>query len=312
MKHFAIAALPMTVLAFLYASFVSSLWAASCCGGGSAFPGTITGDYRAQATLASSYSKVVGDAEDGTYYRRDPLTSDSSWSLQPSLAFRLSDYWQVGAFTNIVQRRLANERVVSATESSFGLGDTSLNLTYEFLPELTYSAWKPRGFVFAQFTAPTGPSLYDSTSTLRTDARSEGFYQVTLGANFIKTKQQWDFFASLQSSYRFARRFTSFTVSPGFKHAANLGAGYSLSAPAIRLGLAFAPVRTEKVETTFASETTESEARFVWNTTASLSYLWQEVWMFALNYTDQTLLGPAKNTTLERTLGIQMQRRWSL
>lgn len=301
------------LLSFSLLFKASVLRAASCCGGGGNFPSIITGDFKAQLSGSMGYATVVGDAKAQGYYSRPESVDENSKILAIDASMIHGDYWQSFINTSIVERK---KQLSNRKEDSTGLGDVSFGSVYEFLPELSYSAWKPRGFAFLKVQLPTAPSVLDAKKTLLTDARGEGFYSLSIGHLFVKVRGAWDFLAGAEYKYKFRKHFKQsgqrLTADPGGVTSLQLGAGYSFTNQSPwRLGLTLQPVFKERVRTKGDISSSSSASQFV-NTIFSLSYLLNTEWMMSASYSDQTLLGPARNTVLERQASILLQKRWSL
>lgn len=290
-------------------------FAASCCGGGANFPVLITGDFKSQVNSSLSYSSVIGDVDKGgTSTFRHADNNETTQTVKVDGSYLLSDYWQTGISIPIVKRE---KRVYGSHSESSGLGDVSAQLSFEFLPELRYSTWKPRGFTFLNLTLPTAPSIYDFNDPLGADARGRGFYTIDLGVSFLKTRGAWDFTGSFSIFQPLNKRFSSRTGESGMIYSTPgvsvlLGAGYTprVTSP-WRFGLSLSP-RYEGRKVIETSTSSASEAQMVWDTGSSVSYLYEKELAFSAQYLDQTLLGPAQNTTLSRTISVNVQKRFSL
>ncbi|HWU43973.1 MAG TPA: hypothetical protein VN132_11065, partial [Bdellovibrio sp.] len=175
----------MRSLIFLSALLLSiKVYAASCCGGGFAFPALILGDDKALFTSSFSYGSVTDDVlPNGKWIHR--ADNNQSETMKIDGAYLISDLWQTGMSVPVVSRQIDKE-------DSMGLGDISINLGYEFLPELSYSEWKPKGLAFLQITLPTSPSVYDATNILAADSRGRGFFTLGPGMVFTKNWKAWD------------------------------------------------------------------------------------------------------------------------
>jgi hypothetical protein len=291
-------------------------FAASCCGGGSAAPTMITGDDLAQFSASLSQGQVIGDAPTSglPVFRADGDTEQIQ-TLRLEGAYLLTDRWQTGASLALSRR----SRVTSRTDSSSasGLGDITLSAAYEVLPEWEYSAWKPRGFLFAQFLIPTGGSIYEAsfsaTQPWGLDSRGRGFDTGGLGALFTKSWSSWDSSILVETHRAFSRTFATapgpLKLIPGWGASASAGAGYSPSGVPVRFGLSLAP----SYEGGIASEgtvTSSSDSQLVWNTSAQLGWMVTHGSTLSAIYTDQTLVGPASNASLSRTFALSYQKRW--
>lgn len=302
------------LLFFLGVLSRSSLYASTCCGGGVNFPQLITGDFQGQLSTSLSQQKIVGDvSKDGKATFRHPENKETGQTLKLEGSYLLSEYWQVGASIPVSHKE---KDQFGKQGSSQGLGDLSGLLAYEFLPESTYSLVKPRGFLFSKVTLATAPSLYDSQNSLALDARGKGFMTFTLGAAFLKIIEGFDlaFLAALQKSI--PRNFQrpnedKVRVSPGLGGALLFAGGYSPQGLNWRFGFSISP-QYEGPRIIKGDFSSKSAPQLVWDSSLAISYLYSPEWMVVGSYIDQTFIGPAKNSSLTRTLMVMAQKRWGL
>lgn len=274
-------------------------------------PGLILGNERIQMSLSGNYSSVVGDtpASGRTIFRVE-TDNEITYTSALSGGLLISDRWQAGASLSTGYRNLDRP---SVQNSGAGLGDLRAHLGYEILPVWTYSPWKPKGFVFAHLTAPTGKSTHDSTEAGGADAFGQGFWATGLGVVFVKTWTYWDASLSAQGQYSFPRTFESpreIRVEPGFQASGQIGVGVSPWAGPFRVGLRAGPAWREGGSSHLYGETTDGVYRLVWDATLETNFMIGDQISLAANYTDQTLLGPTKNTALSRSGGMSIQYRW--
>ena len=281
------------------------VFGAACCGGGTSFPSLILSDDRAQLGITGSVAKTIGDAP----VAAKPVfrsSSDQEWVQSYSLdaAFLISDRWQLGGALPYVGRSRSTS---SLKASDWGLGDVSGTVGYEFLPEFSYSRWQPRGFSFFQLTLPTGGNVYESQDTFAVDAKGYGFYALSAGVFLIKSWGAWDSSFRLAINSSLNRAFkasdgSTIYIRPGLNGSVAFGGGYSPGGGDFRVGININPVYT--APTNIASH------KLVWNTTLDLSYLIQRSWAVSAGYSDQTLLGPAENTSLQRLFLLSLLHKW--
>ncbi len=129
----------LKLLAFIFSCFFVFLRterapASACCGGGSGVPGVITGDERAVLNFELSSLRILTDVSQSRIWRdRTEVDATSSFRIQYAKIF--SDRFQAGFSSSILRRDRSDF-------SSSGLGDTSLHLGYETLPDWNYSPWR--------------------------------------------------------------------------------------------------------------------------------------------------------------------------
>lgn len=283
--------------------------AAACCGGTSSLPSLISGDDRHQISVGVSHSSIIGDVPvQGLPVFRSASTGDTTTSTRINAATLLSDRLQAGLEWSVVEHE-AWGRAGSAKYS--GMGDPALSLAYEAWPEWEYSEYKPRGYWFAQVSLPFARSIYDSARADLMDAVGSGLARVATGVLLLKTRGDWDFTLLPEIHRTLPRSFGSadgsvLRVDGGTGASLMASAGYSFPASAWRAGLRLQPVwnSANRVDLERAS------AKSVCNTGLDLSYLWSDEFSMTAAYTDQTLLGPATNTTLSRVASLQLLKRW--
>lgn len=289
--------------------------AAACCGGTSAAPGLLTGDDTHQLTISASSSTVIGDApEQGWAVYRSSSTSEVLRTFRLEGSMLVSESWQIGLSVPMMRKEFTSPR---SSDSATSLGDLSVTLAHETWPEFGYSAWMPRGFTFLSVNAPMAASIYDTTRAGAVDAIGSGFWRASAGALLLKSWNSWDVSLLSETHYSLTRNFQAspetspLWVSPGWGLSAAFGAGWSFASAPVRLGARFQPVFNQG-RTTWTSVDAQliSAPQLVWNSGFDLTWLASPEWSAVATYTDQTWLGPAKNTTLSRTFAFNLQRRW--
>lgn len=327
-------ALRPTIKPFSTIIFLATLWsgagytplsrAAPCCGSSSSLPALITGDETRKIFASFSHGTVIGDAPGaggGVPIYRDPNSASemrNAWAL--SYAEQLDELlpipgFQVGLTLPVISN-IAEVRGQSIEHT--GLGDLTLNLGYELLPELEYSEWKPVVFTFAQVNLPTGQSLYTSTSDALIDVTSSGFYGSHLGVLAVKRWSVMDMSALLKLGRQWGRSFDSLAgvrdVQGAWTASWMIEAGVSVFEFG-RVGLSLEGIYREPLRETLRQETqngltTTSSQRMVWNSAAQASWLLGVSSSVFLSYVDQTLFGPALNTSLSRSVTLGYSYRW--
>jgi hypothetical protein len=272
------------------------------------------GDDQAQFSFSTSVGSVIGDAPaEGLPVFRASDDSERLETMTFGGAFRFADRLQAGLELPLIRRTRETETI---SDEASGLGDIRLVTAYEIIPDWSYSSWRPHGFLFFQLTLPTGPSVYDASSTYLLDARGRGFLAPAVGAAFTKLIGNWDFLFSSEIHHSFSRQIdvgggASTELSPGWGGSAVMGIGYAPGGKALRLGLAVAPVYEGPISASGGLNSLSS-AQLVWNTSLALGYAINSVWSAGVIYTDQTWLGPVENVSLSRTIAMNLQKRWEL
>ena len=278
----------------------------ACCGGGSSLPTLITGDYRGQVVLTGSNSAVTHDTSvSGKIDKRDGSNQETTETIVLSASYLLSPLWQIGL---TIPFKYNTHRAASSNESSHGISDLKTQIGYEFLPEYSFSLWKPRGFIFLEQTFPTSKSTYTAEKPLRTDSLGNGFYTAAVGISFVKIIYNYDFLFMTKIYQSLTRRFNqnneSLRVRPGFGHSALLGGGISPSGGNFRLGgtLLYSREGSSAIE---GNTSSKSNARYYWEAGLSASYLLNK-YSISLSYNDQSFFGQASNTTLSKSINLSV------
>lgn len=290
----------------LFSLFTSRLvQAAACCGGGSAAATVITSDDQAQLSTSFSTTEVVIDNVDSQGVWRKWNEHQRIKTFKIEAAHILSDLWQAGVSVPVIQRSRLDQ-------TYSGLGDVTTSLGYEYLPEWNYNLYRPKGIGFLQVTLPTGKSKADS-DVGGLDSRGNGFWAIGAGTILTKTIMNWDFLTSFEMHKSFDKEIhnpnLNGTLKPNVGGNFALGAGYNMGD--YRLGSTVTWTYEDPVEIqtaqTFSSGSVERYA------TAAVtgSYSVNDDWSGSMTYSDQTLLGSPVNTSLGRSLALQIQKRWS-
>jgi hypothetical protein len=304
---------------FFYSSGLSQTWASSCCAGNGAAPNMVTGEDQARLSLSLAASKAVGFAEPTGQVKSVSPGAPAEWTQTAllSAAFLLEDRWQAGIQLPVVRKGLvptggsAASGGLSESQFATGLGDIRLNVAYEFLPEWTYSVWKPKGFVFLQVTLPTGKSLYELPAADILSATGRGFYQVGWGGLFLKRWGSWDTYGIPEVHWVLGRSFSGREqLGSGWGGSIAWGVGYSPLESDFRFGVRIQPLYESSRDRLRNRRQTQTTDQLLWNVALESSYLWSPAWALNLIYTDQMLLGPARNTALNRTIAFGIQHRW--
>ncbi|MCB0393995.1 MAG: hypothetical protein KDD25_05520 [Bdellovibrionales bacterium] len=288
--------------------------AGACCGTGSSIPALITGDFKTQLNTSYSYFGVVGDVDkDGEAVFRSTSNKEYSQTFQLQASHMWSEYWQTGVSLPLIRKTRQLGEQKSTVE---GLGDVSAVVSFEFLPELEYSKWKPRGFTYFKLTAPTAPSIYNFQDDLAADARGAGFWETSIGGMFSKVWGRWDSQAFLEVGYFHSRKMAikgqdEVTYSGSGKVAASIGGGYSfLKTKDLRWGASINPSYTGEKQV--SDNRDPINERLVWSFQSGLGYVIDKEWFASLNYTDETLIGPVRSAPIGRSVGLNLSYRWPL
>lgn len=309
----------MSLLSLLLSVFLlmaNHAEAAPCCAGSTALPSLITGDEAKNFNVAMSYGTVVGDAFgalDGRLpeFRDGQSSREIRQNITLNYAMLVSDRFQVGTSVPVTRNHIESG---SRADSKALLGDVSFTLGFEALPEYEYTLYTPRVYTFMQGILPTGRSVQLSESPLGTDVAGLGQWQLHVGSAAIKRWSDWDAMIIVKLGRLFSETFTSSLngvarVGASWGLSASVGGGYSFG-EIFRMGLSLEPQyqSPQEVRTSVGENTTSQ--KLVWNTGLTATALVGADSSLVLGYTDQTLFGPAINTTLARTFSFSYQHRF--
>lgn len=280
-------------------------FAAACCGGGFATPAIISGDDKAQITTSYSFVDVTVDSIDiqGVWHKWDTHQKVQTFKIEYAGVFK--DRWQAGFSLPIIERTRLNQ-------SYAGLGDTTLTLGYEYLPDWNYNPYRPKGIGFIQVTLPTGKSKADS-EVGGLDSRGNGLWAIGLGSLHTKTWMAFDVFTSLEMHHSFSRSLSNSnlraTLKPGYGGNLGLGAGYNLKSYRIGTSILWTYEDAHRTELDSGKTLDGSIERFA-TASLSVSYMADNDWSGTIAYTDQTLFGSPINTSLGQGINMQLQKKW--
>jgi hypothetical protein len=159
-------------------------------------------------------------------------------------------------------------------------------------------------------TLPTGKSRAESEIG-GLDSRGNGFWAIGLGTLLTKTLGVWDVFSMLEAHRSFDKKVDNSqiqgTLQPGYGGNFGVGGGYNLKD--WRLGTSITWTYEDPINIVGNTNSSGSVERYA---TAALtaSYLASDEWAGTLSYADQTLFGSPVNTSLGRTVALQLQRKW--
>lgn len=282
---------------FIILFFIPSLvFGAACCGGASGNANLITGDYKAQFNISYS-NKLVTHTVDGNgdFILVNKENQKVIETSRLTGSYLLSEYWQFSATLSIIKNSYTQGTFKESTQS---LTDPRLQLSYEFLPELYYSHWKPRGFLFVGRQFQMGKSIYDSKKELTSDATSIGYSKNILGLSFYKKVKSIDASATLQYHISERRTFSNDTdLRPGNASIYSLGLGYSFRGLPMRLGGTY----VYSYEEAKVVNSLHSQVKMYSEIGVNLSYSVNDL-SYSIGLSDQSFLGKAKGILAGKSL----------
>ncbi len=265
------------VLLFIFSFLlIESLWAAPCCGGGPAGIPLITGDE--QLALRMGLAQVQEEYYIDTYgYRSEKGRDYQLFTLSSS--FLLNDRWQAGFLLPLQQ-----------TQAEKNIGDLSLNIAYELLPELSYSRWRPKLFVYSGLDLPTGRSTFDNP-TSEDQISGLGYYRAALGALAVKAMAKIDWNAGFKVVRGIERENSGDVIS----YQGSFGLGYSLR-----------PARLFSALNANYERIDQDQFRQWWSWSAGVSAELAAEKLLALTFEDQGLVGRPLNTSPQKIISLNI------
>jgi hypothetical protein len=279
---------------------------APCCGSGFTIPSIITSDDKAQLSLNYTYSLIHSDVlTNGDWRLREEKDLTEIYKIEGAHIFKDRYQWGISA---PFQKR-TREGAQSGT--SEGLGDISLQLGFEYLPDWDYHPLRPKGIGYLSVILPTGRSIYESSDGSGLDARGRGFWGLGAGTIFTKSFGPWDGNLNLEAHYSFPKKVsnktTKGTVIPGPGGSSSLGGGYNWKS--VRLGGLLQAFYESPTDVQGSTSSQGTERHFV-SSSLLLSYLFKSNETLVMSYNDQTLFGSPLNTSLSKSVTLFYQKRW--
>lgn len=290
-------------------------WAAACCGGGSAIPSILTSDDQRQISGSYSYSQVDTDVfTNGVWQKRSVDDVTKIYKLEAAQIF--ADRYQTG-FSIPIQTR---EKSGQEGGTSSGLGDISLQIGYEYLPDWDYNPYRPKGIGFLTLTTPTGKSIDASSDGRGLDSSGRGFWSLGLGTVLTKSWVFGQQAIDCNSIFEIHRSFSrhaqqsemSGELNPGYGGSFLFGSGYSFSNWRIGASVSWMhedPIQFKPDSVIVASSPGATQRNATG--TLSTSYLFADLWSGTISYSDQTVFGDPTNSTLNKSFALVLQKRWA-
>lgn len=280
------------------------VFAAACCGGGSAMPALISSDDASQLSAGISWSQVENDVDGrGVWYKKTDQNLTQTLKLDAASIF--ADRWQVGASLPFVSKQSKYQSEYS------GVGDISLNLGYEALPDWDYHPFRPKGHLYFQLVLPTAPTIYEISSTQT--PLGKGFYN--LGTGFLLTKnfKAYDVMMSSEIHYGFTKKISNSQmqaeVTPGFGESFLMGIGWNTAL--YRFGGSI--LLHFEDGNVIRGAVFEQKSNYERSISAGISvgYLYQEGVTLSASYNNQNLFGSPVGASLGEVISVAYQSRWA-
>jgi hypothetical protein len=293
-------------ISFFFLNNIHFAHAAACCGGGVSVPALIVGDDAGEFTASYTYLDAIDDVDENSiWYPR--YSNETDETIKFEYAHIFYDRFQAGVMVPLVRRSLSGD-------SSTGFGDITTTFGYEYLPEWSYSAWRPRGLGFLEVIIPTGQPPDQSDDTFALDSRGRGFWAVGAGTVLTKIIGNWDYLTALEIHKSFSRSYsnsqTAAKLVPGLGGNLSIGAGYSEKNIRVGTSLMWTYEDATASESTDGGESSPGSVQRFATFSVALNYIFATDYTATIAYADQTLFGDPTNATLGRSGTLSVQRHW--
>jgi hypothetical protein len=150
------------------------------------------------------------------------ITSDDRFQVQSIVSNKSLAFQTAYLISDLFQGSLSFPILYNA--NLVGLGDPSLAITYEVLPEYTYSRFRPRIFAFMGASVPLGNKSFDSLV--------KSNFEFTGGLFIMKEYNFFDYALTLEAKKLLDTTFTvvtdTYLVQSGLQYSAVLNVGFTL------------------------------------------------------------------------------------
>ncbi len=302
-----------SLYSFIILSFLNQAMAGSCCGGGGSSTELMIGDTKSVWRTSYIDQTILADTDQsGKIQYRPDNQLESLRTVSLSFSQRINSFWQWGANIPIIDK---TRKVDNNWQSLSGLGDVKLNLGYEFLPEFNRSTFISQGFIFAQMSLPTAPSIYTTKRTDSLDTRGTGHFLYTFGGLLKKRQSFGQMILNLSLTFRPGQEFKdSFLSDESIQTESSLDHLVSLSqdidiTEKITGNLTISRNYTRnKITSVFSNSNQESLSHPL---SIGVNYS-TDNYSYALSYTDEMLIPASYGHTLGRSFTIGIIKRINL
>jgi hypothetical protein len=286
----------------LFSFFSWQAHSASCCVANTSVPNLMILPSTWQQTFTVSSVRVIGDVDPkGKSTFRNSKNRETTNLARMDLAYSWTEKYQNG-----VSFRYQNKkRAFDGTDASDS-GWSDLGLFQAYQPIKYQRTW-----IFNSTNIPTSNSVYDSQETFSVDAHGTGTYQTGLGIFHLVNFKSWDMVLSSEVHHSFARSFGNGQdqkeIGSFWGTSVSAGVGYIPWRSKMRYGLNLIPRLEGQKTVTINDEKQNSKQSLVWDTAFNVTYTINASYAVGVNYLDQTIFGPARNTLLNRSLSVLFQ-----
>ncbi len=294
----------LTIILIFYSKQVN---ASSCCGQAPSSFSVLTNNEK--LNISTSFVKIrtqgrlirnSGNFYDWSNKKRtiQSFTFDISLSLEERHQINLSSSLNSGSFSSEFEKATSNN-----------LSDTLISYTYELLPEYSYSKFKPQVFSSVFLSVPSGHSIYKKNGLSEgTSVTGHEQWGVGLGLTLRKVYFPFSFLAQIKSIRFFSKNFDNFSVSDFFDTSINFTTSYTTKFfnIIINSGLTLSHISPKKINTLRIKSLESISTGLFFGVQKNISIDTS----IGIIYTDQTLLGPAKNTLLNRSMSLNINHKF--
>jgi hypothetical protein len=287
---------------FLF-SFISwNAHSASCCVANTSVPNLMILPSTWQQTMTLGTNSVIGDVDpQGNSTFRNAKNKETTKLVRMDLAYAWTEKYQNGIS---VRYQNKNRSFNGMEASDSGWSDLGFFQAYQ---PIKYK----RTWIFNSFNIPTSDSVYESKKTFSVDAHGTGTYQTGLGVFHLVNLKTWDMSFSTEVHYSFARTFGNGVdkkeVGSSWGTSFSAGVGHIPWRSKIRYGFNLTPRWEGQRSTIINGARQNSKESLVWDSVFNVTYTFNAIYAVGANYLDQTIVGPARNTLLNRSLSLVLQ-----
>lgn len=297
------------LLILALSSWFPSAFASSCCGQSPASYSILSMNQRLSVSSGMSYTRSYGryrhfaGGNEGLEVWDDKKREVTSLLL--NVAGTVAPRQQMLLNTAIVQGHYSDE---SGSERSNHLSDTLLGYSYEILPEYAFSYWKPIVYVTGFLNLPTGHSTYEMNLSEGTDVTGHDQWGAGLGLTVKKVYFPWTLTLQGRTLQLFAKTFGDVRVSDFYDSSLALIVNHSSRFWDLQWngGVTFNHLSERTTERVEGIPLDSSEASQSFSLLAGVQRPVGKNWGAGISYSDQTLLGPAKNSILNRSINLNL------
>lgn len=267
----------------------TNVYAASCCGGGQSASSLIIGDHLQEWTFLTLFRSDIGQTNNNGQALMDAdENKDQTFTTSVEYKKLFGERAQGNMSLNFTQKE---SKRLGKNETSSGLGDLGIGTFYEAVTNYSYNEWLPRLFIGVKLIIPFGENNFNSKKELRTDIRGAGFYK--LDAPLVAVKNNWKLSATPQYLPKQKNLVPTYAFTTAGSYTYSLNDKFDFS--------------TTLQWNYLASKKYQSQnllAGQYWDITLAPMWMLTKTTSVNLSYTDSTLLGKSRNSTLYRSASL--------